>query len=732
MPGSRGKRIVALAVSNNHIDNEVIQESTNNYSGDIVDEPVYAVLQPVSIIDEPSTSTQHLLPYSAICSDDSVKDTDFAVENDNNSIAMLQAVSVDELSMSNQRYLSHNNSHIDSDDSLKDPDFIVENEDNSESDHDKGDMELIEDVNIQEQSSESTIQYTKTGAVRKRRRFDEPLEVRKLKKLDNRKLKHSLKPPCVNCKKNCSASFRNEQRININAEYWRMTFTEKRSFVANSITAEDVKRHRGSANSRRQKSYKYFLKSIAGTKVEVCKTFFLTTLGYNKGNDRIVQDCFSQRKNAISFEHSKQGNHQKTPKIDRGMIRAHVESFNPVISHYRREHAPNKRYIPSDITLKFMHCDFLQKYNVTCSYEVYRKTVSKEMNISFTRLGHEECETCETFLIHNPQHNKTNICDNCEICTSWNEHMIKAKESRIAYKTDRESTEPNTVYFSADLEKVIMIPRIDMFKRVIFCPRVIVFNQCFVPLGGTKHGKLKPIAILWHEAISGRKKDDILSTIYQFLLQMRDAETIVMWVDNCASQNKNWTLLSFLTYIINSSEISAKKIILKYFEPGHSFMSADNFHHQVELSMKRTPKIYDFKDFANAVQAANSGKVNVLRLNDFYQFEDCSSVYKLNKQQPRPYLKDMVEITATRGEHTLTYRTSFAADSEYIPLNFLKSKEAKYGVKFPMNKKPVRGVTQERKNAILTQLSSIMPENRLQFWNSLPVNDSILANVDDD
>lgn len=39
-------------------------------------------------------------------------------------------------------------------------------------------------------------------------------------------------------------------------------------------------------------------------------------------------------------------------------------------------------------------------------------------------------------------------------------------------------------------------------------------------------------------------------------------------------------------------------------------MSADSFHHQVELSMKNREKssVYDFADFVEVVQMANSGR----------------------------------------------------------------------------------------------------------------------------
>lgn len=38
-------------------------------------------------------------------------------------------------------------------------------------------------------------------------------------------------------------------------------------------------------------------------------------------------------------------------KIDRTKIIEHIKSFNSSISHYRREHVPNRLYPPSDLTI---------------------------------------------------------------------------------------------------------------------------------------------------------------------------------------------------------------------------------------------------------------------------------------------------------------------------------------------------------------------------------------------
>lgn len=76
-------------------------------------------------------------------------------------------------------------------------------------------------------------------------------------------------------------------------------------------------------------------------------------------------------------------------------------------------------------------------------------------------------------------------------------------------------------------------------------------------------------ACLWHQAIAGRKKEEIISCYHAFLLKNRDAKEITLWCDNCGVQNKSWALFSFLVYIINSTEISADRINIKYLQKGH-------------------------------------------------------------------------------------------------------------------------------------------------------------------
>ena len=57
-------------------------------------------------------------------------------------------------------------------------------------------------------------------------------------------------------------------------------------------------------------------------------------------------------------------------------------------------------------------------------------------------------------------------------------------------------------------------------------------------------------------------------------------------------------------------------INLKYFEPGHTFMSADSFHAQVEKQFKRKATLFDFNDYFSCVAAA--GRVIKMQEQEFF------------------------------------------------------------------------------------------------------------------
>ena len=102
---------------------------------------------------------------------------------------------------------------------------------------------------------------------------------------------------------------------------------------------------------------------------------------------------------------------------------------------------------------------------------------------------------------------------------------------------------------------------------------------------------------------------------------------------NCRLQNKNWTLYPALVAMVNYSCTSLETITLQYFEAGHTYMSADSFHHLVEKEAKKMYNFYDFQDFLKCV--SNVGRTVNMNPADFHKWEKQLSKRK-NSKATRP------------------------------------------------------------------------------------------------
>lgn len=179
--------------------------------------------------------------------------------------------------------------------------------------------------------------------------------------------------------------------------FWKLGWTDRRTTICNLCERLEVKRRRGKGQHKnKQCSFEYHLVNESSINVKVCKQFFLTTLGFSKTNDRVVFDVLSKTVGELTPPSNKWHNKKCVNVELHDLVSKHIESFNPTISHYRREHVPNVRYLPSDVNITSMHTDFNEKNpDSHVSYDFYRLKI-KEKHISFAILGHEECESCES------------------------------------------------------------------------------------------------------------------------------------------------------------------------------------------------------------------------------------------------------------------------------------------------------------------------------------------------
>ena len=116
------------------------------------------------------------------------------------------------------------------------------------------------------------------------------------------------------------------------------------------------------------------------------------------------------------------------------------------------------------------------------------------MGISFTKLGHELCSKCDAYDIHVKEDCTKE--ESCPACLSQATHKECYRLAREAYKADKKLP----YAYSVDLEKVLLLPHMPQYKKVIFTRRMITMNETFARVSEDK----RPIAVIWHEGIAGR------------------------------------------------------------------------------------------------------------------------------------------------------------------------------------------------------------------------------------
>ena len=112
---------------------------------------------------------------------------------------------------------------------------------------------------------------------------------------------------------------------------------------------------------------------------------------------------------------------------------------------------------------------------------------------------------------------------NCNFCKLHKIHIGRATETKIAYKIDSEKINcTKEAFFSVDLQKVIMLPRLPGVKTVAFIRPIIAYNETYAPLCDKNllPGKTAiHFAITWHEAKWGRSSQMLVPLLQLCVIQ---------------------------------------------------------------------------------------------------------------------------------------------------------------------------------------------------------------------
>lgn len=229
--------------------------------------------------------------------------------------------------------------------------------------------------------------------------------------------------------------------------------------------------------------------------------------------------------------------------------------FNPCTSYYRRQNTPNVMYLPRKLTMKSMFEDFCLRYEKCCSQETYRG-VLKYLNISLKSPISDKCEDCFTYA--NQIENSNNKDEIEALNFKLDKHKNKAFQANTIYRQNANIDINTTKVFSMDLQKIFLLPIIPDSKTCFFTSHLIVFIETFASL----KPKGKSYCVLWHEAVAGRKAENIADSILSIMREKRYTNNFIFWANNCTGQNKNWVLFTSLICTLNSKKNDSIESVL--------------------------------------------------------------------------------------------------------------------------------------------------------------------------
>ena len=170
------------------------------------------------------------------------------------------------------------------------------------------------------------------------------------------------KIPCKkSCRKRCITNFSSDDRALINSRFWKLSFTERRQWLAAYINQVDVKNKTSQQKDGGHLSSREYLLHLKGSNnVIVCKSMLLNTRGL-KSDGTKTEMVLAQSQScdgAIAPIEDRRGSHPPSNKCDAEVIYFYINSCNPAISHYKRKNAAYKRYLNPELSTKEMYKNF--------------------------------------------------------------------------------------------------------------------------------------------------------------------------------------------------------------------------------------------------------------------------------------------------------------------------------------------------------------------------------------
>ena len=518
------------------------------------------------------------------------------------------------------------------------------------------------------------------------------------------------------CSKRCDKSsskgcskFSEEERRNLFTSFWEnMNWDEKKVYCNSLVEVRTVGRRTSEGESRRNVSYRYFLRK-SQERVCVCKNMFLSTLGVG---ERTVYEWIKNTKSGIPDKPNKSSKKSEARRERDHELRESVTQYLAQLpkmeSHYCRA-STSKIYLEPVFgnfsELFNAYTDYCKIHDLkSASYSLF-KIIFNDMNLGIFSPKKDQCDICCGF-------NTGNVTNE-----DYNAHINRKEAARREKKKDKEQCETDQTYkvVTIDLQSVLLCPRLQA-SALYYKTKLTCYNYTVYDL------KTKDVACyFWNETESDLSANSFASCISHYIensLADDGIKNVVLYSDGCCYQNRNVTLSNALLKIAKTQNIT---ITQKFLEKGHTQMEVDSVHSMIERKMKHKP-IYvpqNYVDIIKQTRPKQPYKVHYVKNSFFKKYTDLQyySSIRPGVRVGEPVVTD-IRVLHYSPDGIITYKINYEDDLQELPRKAKCSKVQENEGQLN-NMHSGRLAIKASKFAHLQQLKSVMPEDYHSFYDTL-------------
>lgn len=404
---------------------------------------------------------------------------------------------------------------------------------------------------------------------------------------------HELGPDCF-CKRfKCFTVVPEPERYRIIREFNELGNTDaQNSYISGLISVLPVIRRRPRKNAEESRlnnaSFSYRVRIVEDgitRDVSVCIKAFLSFHGITGRRVRYVRDSLLfDGKAPIDMRGKHNSRPHKLSEVTKQKVMEFIKSLKGRKSHYSLADS-NKIYLPENLNIVKLH-KMYSETNVDnkISYESFREIFESNFNISFGYPRKDTCSTCDslkadmssiTTLLNSTSDLETRKTASNDIEKKTRERELHLKKSERFYSLKRSYRKRASK--SSTMEGITMD-----YQKNLPCPNITTNDVYykrqlnFISFNIHVLSNSKSVFYSYDESVAKKGADDVCSMLNHFFYNILPMEVkeLAIFCDSCAGQNKNFTVIRFLHYLVTKKN---RFDIVKVIFPirGHSYLECD-------------------------------------------------------------------------------------------------------------------------------------------------------------